>query len=116
MRACLEEMRRAVANNDQEWYWESHRRFHDSYLSASHNQTLIRILQALRMQNTWYRYTGQLYSRDLQEDLAPHVELAEHFLQKDITEDELERIMRAHTASGLRYLEAAQAAAPPAAA
>ena len=116
MRACLEQMRQAVVNNDPKRYWESHRRFHDSYLNASHNQTLIRILQTLRMQNTWYRYTGQLYSGDLPVDLAPHVELAEHFLKKDISEDELERIMRAHTAIGLRCLQAAQVAAPPAAA
>jgi DNA-binding GntR family transcriptional regulator len=116
MRACLEHMRQAVVKNDPERYWESHRRFHDSYLNASHNHTLIRILQTLRMQNTWYRYSWQLYSGDLHVDFAPHVELAEHFLKKDISEDELERIMRAHTAIGLRCLQAAQVAAPPAAA
>ena len=105
MSASLENMRRAVRDNDPERYWECHRRFHDSYLLASHNHALIEILQNLRMRNTWYRYARQLYTGDLQVDFAPHVEIATHFLKRDISEDALEAIMRRHTVIGLGYLQ-----------
>jgi len=106
MTTSIENMRRAARDNDPERYWECHRRFHDSYLLASHNQALIEILQNLRMRNTWYRFARQLYTGDLQVDFAPHVEIFNHFLKRDISEDELETIMRRHTVIGLGYLQA----------
>jgi DNA-binding GntR family transcriptional regulator len=106
MSASLENMRRAVRDNDPERYWECHRRFHDSYLLASHNQALIEILQNLRMRNTWYRFARQLYTGDLQEDFAPHVEIFTHFQTRDISEEALEAIMRRHTVIGLGHLRA----------
>ena len=105
MSASLENMRRAVRDNDPERYWECHRRFHDSYLIASHNHTLVEILQNLRIRNTWYRCARQLYTGDLQVDFAPHVEIATHFLKRDISEDALEAIMRRHTVIGLGYFQ-----------
>lgn len=106
MSTCLENMRRAVRDNDPERYWECHRRFHDSYLLASHNHALIEILQNLRMRNTWYRFARQLYTGDLQVDFAPHVEIVTHFQKRDISEDALEMIMRRHILIGLSYLQA----------
>lgn len=106
MNMCLENMRRAVRDNDPERYWEYHRRFHDSYLLASHNQALIEILQNLRVRNTWYRFARQLYTGDLQVDFDPHVEIFTHFQKRDISEDALESIMRRHTVIGLGYLQA----------
>ena len=106
MAACLEHMRRAVRDKDPERYWEYHRRFHDSYLLASHNQTLIDILQNLRMRNTWYRFARQLYTGDLQVDFAPHEEIYAHFQKRDISDEALEAIMRRHTVIGLGYLQA----------
>jgi len=38
-------------------------------------------------------------------DFAPHVEIATHFLKRDISEDALEAIMRRHTVIGLGYLQ-----------
>ena len=108
MSTCLENMRRAVRDNDPERYWECHRRFHDSYLLASHNHTLIEILQNLRMRNTWYRFARQLYTGDLQVDFVPHVEIFTHFQKRDISEDALETIMRHHTVIGLGYLQASE--------
>lgn len=110
MTASVENMRRAARDNDPERYWECHRRFHDSYLLASHNQALIEILQNLRMRNTWYRFARQLYTGDLQVDFAPHVEIFNHFLKRDISENELETIMRRHTVIGLGYLQASAGA------
>lgn len=106
MSTSLENMSRAVRDNDRERYWECHRRFHDSYLLASHNQALIEILQNLRMRNAWYRFARQLYTGDLQVDFAPHVEIFTHFQARDISEEALETIMRRHTVIGLGYLRA----------
>jgi DNA-binding GntR family transcriptional regulator len=106
MSNCLENMRRAVRDKDPERYWECHRRFHDSYLLASHNQALIEILQNLRMRNTWYRFARQLYTGDLEVDFTPHVAIFTHFQKRDIPEEALETIMTRHTVIGLGYLQA----------
>jgi DNA-binding GntR family transcriptional regulator len=108
MTRCLEMMERAAAQNDAERYWDFHGRFHDSYLLASHNQTLIDILQNLRRRNTWYRFARQLYTGDLQVDFAPHAEIAGHFVRKDVTETEVEAVVRRHTMIGLSYLQVQQ--------
>jgi DNA-binding GntR family transcriptional regulator len=114
MSTCLENMRRAVRDNDPERYWECHRRFHDSYLLASHNHALIEILQNLHMRNTWYRFARQLYTGDLQVDFAPHAEIFAHFQHRDISEEALEGVMRRHTVIGLSYLQASAEAGAPA--
>ena len=103
MKDILFEMQKAVSNSKPEAYWEKHYDFHDSYLKATCNKTLIRILTDLRIQNLWFK--KPYLPSDLQRDLAIHIEIVDHFINRDINEEGIEALIRSHVELGLMYLK-----------
>jgi len=91
LQAAVEDMEAAVASNNPLEYWKHHHRFHEIYLEASGNKTLISVLKTLRRQNIWY----QREVRDhLEIDFRPYKEILALLRNKNASEDEMDKIMQ----------------------
>jgi len=68
----LENMKKAVKENDTKAYWEQHLIFHEIFINASGNHVLIGLLTNLRLHSMWYRFSYQYYEKDLEKSLEVH--------------------------------------------
>ena len=111
MKQALEKMQFAAEKNMHKKYFEYHHLFHDIYLTASDNRLLIDILETVRTQNLWYQLSHQYYTSDfdLETDASTHIDIVNHFKNNDVSEKDIETVMRNHIAKGLinffAYLE-----------
>ena len=79
MEKCLEHMQLAIDKNDFAEYSKHHIAFHDVFINASQNQTLIDIIQNLRICTLWHRNTYQCYEEDFGGPLKIHREITDLF-------------------------------------
>jgi len=93
---AFEKMKTAVRVNDSKAYWEHHRFFHEVFINASGNATLIRTLQPLRMHVMYYRFTLQYCEEDLESSLKAHRRILNLFKRKTSTEEQIESTVRKH--------------------
>jgi DNA-binding GntR family transcriptional regulator len=86
----------ACANEDDfQAYYKFHYEFHGIFIRASSNDTLIRILENLRYQTIWFRYSHPSANERSYEYLLPvHREILDLFIKKDI--DQLENLVKKH--------------------
>ncbi len=102
LRQALEAMRDAGQKKDPvKVYREHHHRFHEIFINASGNDTLINILRTLRMHRIWYYVSYQYYKDYYPEGLAIHERMLQLFEDRNSDEREIERIVRDHIESHL---------------
>ena len=96
MSHVLDEMEKAVEENDTKAYWGSHIEFHDLFIKASGNDILINVLKTLRMHSLWYRFSYQYYKEDLHRSLDVHQKILDHFRNQDIDPEEIAKLVQEH--------------------
>lgn len=101
MEKCLENMHRSIDGNDFAEYSKHHIAFHDAFITASQNQTLIDIILNLRICTSWHRNTYQFYEEDFGDPLSVHREIADLFKEKNVSPDEVETCVKLHIIAAL---------------
>jgi len=109
MGETLQKMQKAVKRNDTKTYWENHLIFHDIFIGASGNVTLIDLLEILRMNSHRYRFSHQFYLEDFENSMADHKKIYDFFASSDSDPDEIAKFVQDHIESALapflQYLE-----------
>ncbi len=93
---CLDGMREAAKKQDPMEYMEHHIRFHETFIEASGNQVLIKLLTNLRMHSLWHRFSYKYYKEDFHKSLAVHQEILDLFKDQGADKQELEKVVRDH--------------------
>ncbi|UCF56042.1 MAG: GntR family transcriptional regulator, partial [Deltaproteobacteria bacterium] len=96
MEEVLGGMRKAAEREDFMGFSKHHHTFHEIFIDASENQTLIYILGILRMHTLWHRYTYQYYKEDFRNSLKIHRQIIDLFKEKKVTPEEIEKAVRQH--------------------
>jgi len=101
MEKCLEYMHLSIHRNDFSEYSRHHIAFHDVFIMASQNQTLINIILNLRICTLWHRNTYQFYEEDFGDPLKIHREIADLFMKKMVPSDDVEKVVERHIIAAL---------------
>jgi len=101
MEKCLEHMQLAIPKNNFDEYSKHHMAFHDVFINASQNQTLIDIIQNLRICTLWHRNTYQFYEEDFGDPLKVHREITDLFKEKRASPDDVEKTVKLHIIAAL---------------
>jgi len=101
MEKCLKHMQLSIHKKDFAEYSKHHMAFHDVFINASQNQTLIDIIQNLRICTLWHRNTYQFYEEDFGDPLRVHRELADLFKEKRVSPDDVEKKIKLHILAAL---------------
>jgi DNA-binding GntR family transcriptional regulator len=107
MELVLSNMIDTVNKNDSKSYLKYHSKFHEIFIQASKNETLIGILENLRHQAVWFRYTYlaiSLVEESFEYLIQAHREILDCFIKKDA--DLVEEHVKKHIlAAGQRFLQ-----------
>lgn len=101
MEKCFEHMRLSIKNGDFAEYSRHHIAFHDVFIMASQNQTLINVILNLRICTLWHRNTYQFYEEDFGDPLNIHREIADLFMKKLVSPDDVEMKVKLHIIAAL---------------
>jgi DNA-binding GntR family transcriptional regulator len=101
MEEIFEYMKKAAKNKDFRDYSMYHIDFHEIFINASKNETLIALLRNLRMHTLWHRYTYQYYKEDFENSLMIHRKIIDLFKKKEVSPDEIEKAVRQHIEAAL---------------
>ena len=101
MEKCLEHMEISINNNSFEDYSRYHMSFHDVFINASQNQTLIDIIQNLRICTLWHRNTYRFYEEDFGGPLKIHREITDLFKEKKVSPEYVEKTVNLHIIAAL---------------
>jgi DNA-binding GntR family transcriptional regulator len=94
MEAAFSMMHAAARNNDFKYYLNHHTQYHDVFIQASRNDTLIEILENLRSQAHWFRYSYLYVQESFEYVIAVHRKILDYFIQKDA--ERLEALVKEH--------------------
>lgn len=94
MEATLSKMTKAVKVGDFNSYIKDHSKYHEIFINASKNDTLIRILEILRIQTIWYRFIYDYVRANHDYGIKIHREIIDLFIKKDA--DRLESLVKEH--------------------
>jgi DNA-binding GntR family transcriptional regulator len=89
-------MKDAARRKDFSDYSTHHLAFHEIFINASKNETLIALLRNLRMHTLWHRYTYHYYKEDFKNSLMIHQRIIDLFKEKKVSPEEIEKIVRQH--------------------
>jgi DNA-binding GntR family transcriptional regulator len=96
MEEMLEYMKEAAQRKDFSDYSAHHFAFHEIFINASKNETLIALLRNLRMHTLWHRYTYNYYKEDFRNSLMIHQQIIDLFKKKKVSPEAVEKIVRQH--------------------
>ena len=96
MEEVFEYMKEAAERKDFIDYAKHHLSFHEIFINASNNETLIALLHNLRMHRLWHRYTYQYYKEDFRNSLKIHRRILDLFKKKKVSLEEIEKVVRRH--------------------
>ncbi len=96
MEEALAYMKDAAKRKDFSDYSTHHLVFHEIFINASKNETLIALLRNLRMHTLWHRYTYHYYKEDFKNSLIIHQRIIDLFKKKKISPEEIEKTVRQH--------------------
>ncbi len=94
MEAHFSRMSEAAKNNDFKSYLKHHTLYHDIFIRASRNDTLIDLLENLRNQAIWFRYSYLYVQESYDYALKVHRKILDYFIKKDA--DRLEALVKEH--------------------
>ena len=101
MEDLFQSMENEAQKGDFIEYSKYHSTFHEIVITASRNDTLIALLQNLRLHTLWHRYTYQYYKKDFKKSLESHRQLIELYKEKEPDRDKIENLFRQHIEVGL---------------
>lgn len=101
MEELIAYMRQAAQEQDFIKYAGHHTAFHEIFINASGNQTLINLLRNLRMHTLWHRYAYQYFKTDFRHSLEIHREIMVLFKEKTASPEEVEQAVRQHIEAAL---------------
>ncbi len=96
MEEVFESMKEAAKKQDFNAYSKHHVVFHEIFINASKNETLVTLLRNLRMHTLWHRYTYQYYKEDFKNSLMIHRKIIDLFKEKEVSPEEIEKAVRQH--------------------
>ena len=96
MEEVIEYMKEAAQRKDFIDYAKNHIAFHEIFINASGNETLIALLHNLRMHTVWHRYTHHYYKEDFRNSLKVHRQIIDLFKEKKVPAEEIEKVVRQH--------------------
>jgi DNA-binding GntR family transcriptional regulator len=94
MEACFSRMSEAGKHNDFKSYLKYHTQYHDVFIRASRNDTLIELLENLRNQAIWFRYSYLYVQEAYDYAVKVHRRILDDFKKTDA--DHLESLIREH--------------------
>ncbi len=107
MDLALSRMKQAARNKDFKSYMKYHSEFHEIFIRASKNDTLIEILEKLRRHAIWFRYSYLRVQESMEYALGVHQKILDLFIKKDVKR--LEAVVKEHISIALtmflRFLE-----------
>jgi len=95
MEEVIEYMKEAAQKKDFIDYAKNHIAFHEIFINASGNETLIALLHNLCMHTLWHRYTHH-YKEDFRNSLKLHRRIIDLFKEKKVPAGEIEKVVRQH--------------------
>jgi DNA-binding GntR family transcriptional regulator len=94
MKTYFSKMTEAAQNNDFKSYLKYHTQYHDVFIQASRNDTLIEILENLRSQAIWFRYSYLYVQESYEYAITVHRKILDYFIKKDA--GRLEALVKEH--------------------
>ena len=83
MKTVLSLMEKATQTQDHQKYLKQHMKFHDIFIEASGNDSLIEMLERLRRQALWFRCSYHHFQTAIENTLEVHREILNYFELKD---------------------------------
>jgi DNA-binding GntR family transcriptional regulator len=103
MELFLSKMQGAAKKNDFKSYIKYHSEYHVIFIQASKNSTLIEIIENLRQQAMWHRFSYLYFQESYKYSIRVHQEILDAFIKKD--SDQVEALVKDHIMIGLsRFL------------
>lgn len=104
MELALSKMTEAARKNDFKSYLKYHLEYHEIFINASKNDTLIGVLEHLRRQAIWFRFSYLYIQESFEYAIRVHREILDLFIKKDV--DRLEALVKQHILIALeRFLQ-----------
>lgn len=94
MEATFARMSEAADHNDFKSYLKYHTQYHNVFIRACHNDTLIDILENLRNQAIWFRYSYLYVQEAYDYAVKVHRQILDDFIKKNT--DHLEALVKEH--------------------
>lgn len=94
MESAFSKMQEAAKTNNFKSYLKYHSEYHDVFIRASRNDTLIEILENLRNQAIWFRYSYLYVQESFEYAIQVHRKILDYFIKKDA--DRLEALVKEH--------------------
>lgn len=94
MESAFSRMADAAKNNDFKSYLKYHTQYHEVFIHGSGNHTLIEILENLRNQAIWFRYSYLYVQESYEYVIKVHRKILDYFIKKDA--DHLENLVKKH--------------------
>jgi DNA-binding GntR family transcriptional regulator len=94
MESHFSRMEQAAQANDFKSYLKYHTLYHDVFIRASRNDTLIEILDNLRSQALWFRYSYLYIQESFEYAIKVHRTILDYFKNKEA--DKLEALVKEH--------------------
>ena len=101
MEEVYQYMRDAASRGEVHDYSMHHAAFHEVFINASRNETLIGLLRHLRMHTLWHRYTYHYYKEDFDHSLEIHRKIVELFKNPRTQGQMVENVVREHIEEAL---------------
>jgi DNA-binding GntR family transcriptional regulator len=99
MESALSQMAKAARGENFSLYHKCHFQFHEIFIRASNNDTLIGILEKLRHHHIWFSLSYRYFQESFEYDIDVHRQILEHLIKKDI--DPLDALVKEHILIGL---------------
>jgi len=104
MESAFSKMSEAADHNDFKSYLKYHTQYHDVFIRASRNDTLIELLENLRNQAIWFRYSYLYVQESYEYAVKVHRKILDYFIKKDA--DPLEALVKEHVLIALgRFIQ-----------
>jgi DNA-binding GntR family transcriptional regulator len=99
MESALSQMTNDAKENDFLSYRKHHSEYHQTFINASDNASLIGILDNLRRHSIWFRFTYLYFHEAFEYSLRAHREILDLFKKKDA--NQVEVLVKEHILVGL---------------
>jgi len=83
MELALLKMSKEAKRNTFDSYYEHHNKFHNIFINASKNDSLIALIENLRHQSIWFRISYLWHQENLEYAIPSHCEILNSFISKD---------------------------------
>lgn len=83
MELALSRMTEEAKKNNFKSYFKYHNKYHEIFINASRNDTLIAIVENLRRQAIWFRFSYLWHQENFEYAIRVHSEILDCFIKRD---------------------------------